>query len=246
MIDVYAHRGHLSKYPENTEPAFREAIALGVHGIELDVRLTSDGQLVVIHDSKVDRVSNGTGLVESLSFENLKDLDAGSWFDSEFAGLNFLSLEEALAIVGDQVELNLHLKTTEANNDKIVGSVINCVREKDLFNTTFISSGRPAIEYARKAEPRIRGCYLGPRPRNTLQCIQDSLELNCQILQVPREDLNPDFTKLAQENGLHINALHVTSKNPQPPMKDVHQQLTQLGIDGVVTDFIEFWLQDQE
>ena len=77
-IWVAAHRGWSKKYPENTLLSFKEAIGLGVDQLELDVRVTKDNELVVIHDATVDRTTNGTGKVCEMTLAELKELDAGN------------------------------------------------------------------------------------------------------------------------------------------------------------------------
>src|SRR5436190_20563712 len=78
---VIAHRGASGFAPENTLAAFKFALALGADGVELDVQLSADGHPVVIHDSRVNRTTNGTGAVSRLTLDQLQSLDAGSWFD---------------------------------------------------------------------------------------------------------------------------------------------------------------------
>ena len=84
MTVIIAHRGSAGTHPENTLPAFMEAVRSGADGIELDVHLTADQQLVVIHDESVDRTTNGKGLIRELTLEEIKKLDAGSWFDKKY------------------------------------------------------------------------------------------------------------------------------------------------------------------
>ena len=83
------HRGARAYEPENTLRSFRKALELGVNAVELDVRRTKDGELVVIHDDKVDRTTNGRGLVNELTLEEIEKLDAGK-------GEKIPTLEEAL------------------------------------------------------------------------------------------------------------------------------------------------------
>ena len=83
-IYVAAHRGWCAKYPENTMEAFRAAVELGVDQIELDVRVTRDGELVIIHDATVDRTTNGTGKVCDKLLAELQALDAGSYMGEAF------------------------------------------------------------------------------------------------------------------------------------------------------------------
>ncbi len=95
---LIAHRGMDDTHPENTIPAFEAAFNLGM-GIEFDIAMTSDGELVVIHDDTVDRTTDGTGRVAQMSFEEIRQLDAGSWKGSEFAGAVVPSFDEVLELV---------------------------------------------------------------------------------------------------------------------------------------------------
>src|SRR4051812_14929099 len=81
---IMGHRGAMGHAPENTMASFRKAVELGVEAIELDVHLTSDGKLVVIHDETLDRTTDGQGPVVAKTLAELKALDAGSWFKPEF------------------------------------------------------------------------------------------------------------------------------------------------------------------
>ncbi len=77
MLQIYAHRGSSGTHPENTLPAFAEAVRVGADGIELDVHLSKDGYLIVMHDEEVDRTTNGKGLIREKTLEELKKLNAG-------------------------------------------------------------------------------------------------------------------------------------------------------------------------
>lgn len=100
---IYAHRGLSGRYPENTLLAFRQALAVGVDGIELDVHVTADGIPVVIHDRDVSRTTNGSGNVEDMPLATLQTLDAG-------AGERVPTLAETLDLVGDAVHLDIEIK----------------------------------------------------------------------------------------------------------------------------------------
>src|SRR5512147_1818449 len=90
---LLAHRGDLAHAPENTLPSFSQAIQKGADGVELDVKLTVDGHVIVIHDETVDRTTNGSGKVATFTLEAIRKLDAGSWFDAKFAGTKVPLLE---------------------------------------------------------------------------------------------------------------------------------------------------------
>jgi glycerophosphoryl diester phosphodiesterase len=95
---LIAHRGYSHVAPENTIVAFKKALGLGFSGCETDIRMTADGYWVCMHDAMVDRTTNGTGPVEAMTLAEAKQLDAGSWHDSRFAGEQIPTLEEYLHI----------------------------------------------------------------------------------------------------------------------------------------------------
>ena len=96
-VHVCAHRGHSAAAPENTLPALEAAAAHGATAAEIDLVLTRDDRLVVLHDEILDRTTSGSGRVAALTFAEVKRLDAGAWFGPAFAGTRVPSLEEALA-----------------------------------------------------------------------------------------------------------------------------------------------------
>ena len=85
-MKVIGHRGAAGLAPENTFAGFDLALELGVDGIETDVQKTKDGKLVLFHDNLLDRTTNGAGVLQETSWQALQQLDAGSWFDSNYAG----------------------------------------------------------------------------------------------------------------------------------------------------------------
>ena len=112
-VAVVAHRGASGDFPENTAAAFGAAIRLGVEAIELDVHLTADRELLVIHDPTVDRTSDGTGSVAALGLGEIRELDAGSWMDPRFSGEPYLTLAEALDLMPSTMILNVHIKASD-------------------------------------------------------------------------------------------------------------------------------------
>ncbi|HEX3000283.1 MAG TPA: glycerophosphodiester phosphodiesterase family protein [Armatimonadota bacterium] len=96
---IVAHRGTSGTAPENTLVAFRRAIELGFTALELDVHRTADGEIVVMHDGKVDRTTDGSGLLSEMTLAQVKALDAGSWKDAEFAGERVPTLKEVCDLV---------------------------------------------------------------------------------------------------------------------------------------------------
>ena len=114
MTKIFAHRGSKGTHPENTLASFKEAVRVGSDGIELDVHLTNDGHLVIIHDETGDRTTNGTGEIRNLTLAEIKAMDAGSWFHNKYAGEKIPTLEEVLLLLkelGFNGQLNIELKT---------------------------------------------------------------------------------------------------------------------------------------
>ena len=141
---IIAHRGCRDKYPENTCASFKAAIDAQIQMIEFDVMLSRDRKIVVIHDATLERTTNGRGPVSNYTLEELKRLDAGSWFDSRFSREHIPTLQEALDQMANRVYINIELKSSayEANRppDRIERQVVKLVKKKNICNSVIISS----------------------------------------------------------------------------------------------------------
>ncbi|MCR4906708.1 MAG: hypothetical protein K6A33_11585 [Clostridiales bacterium] len=111
-ISVAGHRGNAKYFPENTMASFRSAVALNPDMIELDVHMSKDGRLVVMHDHKVDRTTDGTGFLHDLTLDEIRTLDAGAWKGEEFRGERVPTFEEFLSLMAEHpdIMLNVELK----------------------------------------------------------------------------------------------------------------------------------------
>lgn len=124
---VIAHRGASAYHPENTMSAFRRAYEMGAEMIELDILLSKDGIPVAIHDETLERTTNGKGKVAELTLKELKELDAGSWFDDHHIGERIPTLEEVLEFAKGKIALNIEIKT-----EAVTDHVHNGIEEKTL------------------------------------------------------------------------------------------------------------------
>jgi glycerophosphoryl diester phosphodiesterase len=141
MTLILAHRGYAAEYPENTMLAFKEAKKASAEGLELDVQLTKDGELVVIHDEKVDRTTDGTGLVKDYNFKDLRKLDARFKFKSLPKNEQIPALDEVLEwLSGTGMVCNIELKNSIIPYEGMEEKVINMVRSYDLSDRVIISS----------------------------------------------------------------------------------------------------------
>ncbi len=158
---VIAHRGGSGVAPENTLEAFRRAIDAGADAIELDVRLTRDGHLAVIHDRRVDRTTSGTGVIGRLTLAEIKELDAGSWFGAGFKSARVPTLDEVFEEIPRSFPVNVELKVRNHIVSPLVSAVVEtALRHRRLESTTVASFNPLALRLLRRLEPRIRRGYL--------------------------------------------------------------------------------------
>lgn len=121
---IVGHRGAAGHAPENTMASFRKAIELGADWIELDVHLSKDGQLMVMHDPTVDRTTNGTGTIGDMTYDEIRALDAGSWFGESFKGEKVPALADVIREINGQVKLLIELKWPEEGRYENLGAMV--------------------------------------------------------------------------------------------------------------------------
>ena len=128
-MKVFAHRGASGYAPENTIVAIKKAIEMKADGIEIDIQLTKDGKIVVMHDWKVDRTTTGRGYVYELDYDYIKTLDAGQWFTKDFIGETVPTLEEVLDILPKDMMLNIEIKDTARHHTNIEEKMLEVLKK---------------------------------------------------------------------------------------------------------------------
>jgi glycerophosphoryl diester phosphodiesterase len=156
---VGGHRGNPAEHPENTMASFRSAIELGVDMIECDVHLSSDGQLVVIHDHTLDRTTDGTGLVAQHTLAELRRLDAGG-------GERLPVLPEVCELARDRVGLCIEIKQIQIPYPGLEEQLVACLGQLGMLEqTAVISFHHGAVKRLKELEPRVAvGVIEGARP----------------------------------------------------------------------------------
>jgi len=134
-----AHRGYASKYPENTMPAFEKAVAAGADMIELDVRLSKDGRLIVIHDDRIDRTADGKGTVTDLTLAELKRYNYNNRM-TECGFVEIPILDEVIAWAGDRVMLNIEIKNRPVRNEGIERKLADLLQGTGFTDRVIVSS----------------------------------------------------------------------------------------------------------
>ncbi|BBO83567.1 glycerophosphodiester phosphodiesterase [Desulfosarcina ovata subsp. sediminis] len=155
-----AHRGLRARFPENTLPAFMGAGDAGAQMIELDVTLSRDRRLVVIHDDTVDRTTNGRGAVSTLTLAELSQLDAGSWFDPRFRYARLPTLAQVLEAVRGRLLVNIEIKPEafepDGPDNAVERQVLDLVHREQMCDAVLISSFEwRMLENIRKRDDRI-------------------------------------------------------------------------------------------
>jgi glycerophosphoryl diester phosphodiesterase len=162
---ICAHRGGMDTHPENTIPAFKDAISKGVQMMEFDIQFSKDSVLVIMHDDTVDRTTNGTGKIEDMTLAQIKQLDAGTKKGEQWAGTKVPTLEETLAIMPRNIWLNCHLK-----GDETLGyAVAKMIQKTGRLHQCMITGTELSAVGARKAAPGIIICNADNKYRNDNQ-----------------------------------------------------------------------------
>lgn len=229
-----AHRGCMETHPENTLPAFEEAIRLGAQMIEFDLQLTKDSVLVIMHDATVDRTTNGTGKVSELTLAEIRALDAGIKKGDQFKGTRVPTFMEVLDIMPYNVWLNCHLKGNEFEGNLTA----EILKKKGRLHQAFITCSEPAATAARQAVPEVLICNVESSYRSdTPRYAKESIRLKANFVQLlrpkPEEDQSAPIREL-RENGIKINYFYAATTEELPA-------LYQQGIDfPLVNDLAAF------
>jgi len=140
---IFAHRGACAYAPENTLAAFKLAEEVGAPAVELDVKLSLDGALVVIHDACVDRTTGAKGLVNQMNWADLRQLDAGLFFSEAFKGEKIPLLEEVFALLGTRLLINIELTNYASPKDALVEKTAALVTRCGMQDHVMFSSFSP-------------------------------------------------------------------------------------------------------
>ena len=228
-----AHRGASGIAPENTLTAFKTAIEIGVDAIELDLHGTVDDQIVVIHDSTLDRTTDLNGLIKQTTLDKIKHADAGSWFDKKFEGEPIPTLSEVLAFAADKTISVLEIKDTS-----ITERVVEIVCEMDMLDrVVIIAFDFSAVETVRSIEPRIAtGLLIGGRNGSVcpIQMCQQLCLLGSNILNVHHDLITPEFAYEVRRRGITLWCWTVDDI-------DRIRELRLYGVQGITSNYPEIF-----
>jgi glycerophosphoryl diester phosphodiesterase len=228
---IFAHRGASAHAPENTISAFELACSQGADALEIDTQLSADGQVVVFHDLKVDRTTNGQGKVSQLPWLELQSLDAGSYYSEKYRGEKIPLLDEVLETFGKKMFINIELKNYATPRDQLVEKVCQLVKahglEKGIILSTFISSNLKKAERILPEAPRgllaLSG-WMGAWARSFGFNFGNYAALHINLMEASK-------AQIARVHRLG-RRIHVWTVNQAEDM----ERLRDWGVDGIFTD----------
>ena len=230
MLNI-AHRGFSGKYPENTLLAFRKAIEAGADGAELDVHLTKDNELVVIHDERIDRTTDGEGFVADYTYGELSRFDASATFKDVYGFNKIPTLREYFELVKpvDGFITNIELKTGFNEYPGIEQAVYDLIREFGLEDRTIISSfNHYSVMRFKALAPQIKCGYLVADWIYNFGEYASSRNVEC---------VHPHFVSLNEGSVAEIKSHCVQINTWTVNTPEEVERLYNLGVDAVITNY---------
>ena len=227
---ILAHRGACGYAPENTMEAFKLAVEMGADGIELDVHFTADGEVVVCHDEKIDRTSNGQGLVTDYTLAELKEMDFGYHFNgSEGKGITIPTLDEVYELVAP-LGMIVNVEIKSANPD-IAKACYDIAKKHGMSDRIIYSSfNHFQLQVMKDLDPDARIAPLYnfnmANPWNYAADI-NAYAIHPRHVQIHRL---PEFVKNCHEKGIHVNVWTVNDE-------DETKFLLEAGVDAIITNY---------
>lgn len=234
---VIAHRGSNKKAPQNTLPAFEQAIREGTNGFETDVHLTKDKKLVICHNYSVNDTSDGRGDITSYTLAELKKLDFGSYFGADFAGTKIPTLEEFLELVvpTDTEIINIELKRPKKDRSLMVRKTLETVKRFGALDRIIISSfDAKILKTVKETDPRCKTAFLYPST-NPKTCRFEIIpfltakHIGADIIHPMYPLVSKGIVFLAHKFGMKVNSWTVNDETTV-------RRLLFCGVDGIITD----------
>jgi glycerophosphoryl diester phosphodiesterase len=227
-IAVIGHRGGRALAPENTLAAFRNAIRLGADYVEIDVRATRDGHLVLMHDRTVDRTTNGSGAVRDLDFATIWSLDAGSKFAAETAGEKVPTLDEALELCRGKI--NIYLDHKEAPTPQVLAEL----KKHGMEQQVIVYNSVEALKEWKRLAPEL------PVMPSVPEAYRHAGGIAAFLKELPAEVLDGNLVEWTPEQVAEAHAagakVYVDNLGPNDNPEGFRKAIA-MGVDGIQTDY---------
>ena len=223
-VEITAHRGSSLDAPENTLAAIEQAIQDGATYVEFDVQITSDGVLVVAHDADLMRVGNRPMVISESKYEDLRDIDVGSSFDSKFADQRVPTLDEVIDLAKGRIKLLVELKSYGADKERLIDAVIRTLEERDVADDSVIMSLKyDEVQKIEERHPQFVTGFVSS------VALGDIAELDVDFLAV----------SAAQVDDLLIGSAHAAGKEVYVWTIDDPTEMSAMidrGVDNIITN----------
>ncbi|PHN06264.1 glycerophosphodiester phosphodiesterase [Flavilitoribacter nigricans] len=234
-VQVIAHRGGAKLAPENTLAAIRQAVELGVDMIEIDVILSKDGEVIVIHDDKIDRTTDGEGIVKEMTLEEIRQYDAGSWFDARFAGEKVPTLDEVFEAIDGRTILLIEIKDGDEAYPGLEKKVVDAIHRFDAGDWVVVQSfNQKSVLRTREMDPSLITYYL--MGKNFADFYEELASESTSSTPLPYNGIAVHFSGIDAERAKKVHdtgyKLLVWTVNEE---EDMEKMMT-AGVDGIITD----------
>ena len=223
QVVVIAHRGEHLEHPESTLPAYQAAIGLGVDFIEVDVRTTADGHLVVMHDGTVDSRTDGKGAIAKMTLKQIRALDAGVKFSPQFAGAKVPTFDEVLALVRGRIGIYVDAKAVSA------ADLVAALDRHKMLEKVVVYGGIPLLKDIAALRPEVKGMPEAVNPATLRAAIET---LHPRVIAFYARDFTDDLIAMAKKSGADI---YVDRLGPADTPA-VWQDAIDRGATGIQTD----------
>ena len=223
-VIAIAHRGEHLRHPENTIPAFAEAIRAGADFFELDVRTTSDAKLILSHDDTVNRCTNGQGKVSEMTFEQLQALDAGIKMGPQFAGTKMPAFDEALDLARE-AKIGIYVDVKNASASDLVSHIDG----HGMSGRVVIYCGLNLAKQIQALNPKLK---VMPEASSVDRAMTLIEQLHPKVLAFDARDFVPEIIAVVKQAGIQI---YVDRLGPADK-PEIWQAAIDSGADGIQTD----------
>lgn len=223
-IGITSHRGASYDAPENTIPALEKAIESMSDYAEIDVQLTKDGEVVLLHDASLRRTTGYKKNVWDVTYEEVLELDAGGWFSKEYEGTKIPTLEEVLRLCKGKINLNIEIKTNKQDNG-LTDQVLDLIEQYDFENQCIISStDYNALVMVKMRIPQIKTGYIMGLAYGYFYDREYA-----DFFSIKSSFVTDSVVRIAHSLGKEIHAWTVNTEGEMERMK-------QLEVDNIITD----------
>ncbi|MBM7647419.1 glycerophosphoryl diester phosphodiesterase [Bacillus ectoiniformans] len=237
QVDNVAHRGAAGYAPENTMAAFDKAMEMKADYIEIDVQRSKDGELVVIHDHTVDRTTDGTGYIKDLTFDQIRELDAGSFKGEEFKGEKVPTFEEVLDTYHGKIGILIELKSPElypGMEEQVAEELKERKLDQPQNEKTILQSFN--FESMKKMDELLPKVPIGVLTSSKLDTTPEALKEFAQYA----DYFNPSYSLVTEDlvDQVHAEGMQISSWTVRSP--ETAEFLLKMNVDAIISDYPDY------